>query len=209
MDFDTYKQGVLDKLYTPDRSRKGSVDTFIVSLIDLINAHPDYVTTSSCSGRMMLHTQASKKYATKWLFVSHKKTELASIMASLKNLPDEDVWFKTEGFIFHVACRDFQAAKSFMILAQQNGYKNSSILAASKRFIVQIIDSRRFDCLIGVAGELVVDHNYLALIGERANSLLKDIHAGITRLQNAWSRSLGNDSRDSSVSPDKTSDVQQ
>ena len=37
-----------------DKSPKGSVDERIRSLVDLINCHPDYVTLSSCSGRVAL-----------------------------------------------------------------------------------------------------------------------------------------------------------
>lgn len=37
-----------------DRSKKGSLDAPIVELVGLINGHPDYVTTSSCSGRIAL-----------------------------------------------------------------------------------------------------------------------------------------------------------
>eukprot|EP00906_Rhabdomonas_costata_P024528 RCo035238 len=37
-----------------DRSNKGSVDTLCWPLIRVLNGHPDYVTTSSCSGRLAL-----------------------------------------------------------------------------------------------------------------------------------------------------------
>jgi tRNA(Phe) wybutosine-synthesizing methylase Tyw3 len=37
-----------------DKSPKGSVDYKIRPLVDLINRHPEYVTLSSCSGRVAL-----------------------------------------------------------------------------------------------------------------------------------------------------------
>jgi tRNA wybutosine-synthesizing protein 3 len=37
-----------------DKSPKGSVDVRIQPLVNLINCHPDYVTLSSCSGRVAL-----------------------------------------------------------------------------------------------------------------------------------------------------------
>ena len=40
-----------------DKSNKGFIDTRCLPIIELLNAHPDYVTTSSCSGRICLfHT---------------------------------------------------------------------------------------------------------------------------------------------------------
>jgi len=37
-----------------DKSRKGSVDQQILELVTAINLHPDFFTTSSCSGRAIL-----------------------------------------------------------------------------------------------------------------------------------------------------------
>ena len=41
-----------------DKSPKGSVDVKIRSLVDLINSHPEYVTLSSCSGRVAMFDPA-------------------------------------------------------------------------------------------------------------------------------------------------------
>ena len=40
-----------------DLSRKGSVDTAIVDLVNLVNQQSHYFTTSSCSGRICIHEQ--------------------------------------------------------------------------------------------------------------------------------------------------------
>ena len=45
-----------------DRSPKGSVDEKIIPLVDLINRHPEYVTLSSCSGRVALFDPAGSNY---------------------------------------------------------------------------------------------------------------------------------------------------
>eukprot|EP00959_Pyramimonas_sp_CCMP1952_P012317 260109-Pyramimonas_sp.AAC.3 len=52
--FDQRKQALLAELNrpTPDKSPKGSLDLPVVPLCGLINAHPNYCTTSSCSGRV-------------------------------------------------------------------------------------------------------------------------------------------------------------
>lgn len=39
-----------------DLSRKGSVDEPIRELVSLINSLPQYFTTSSCSGRILIHS---------------------------------------------------------------------------------------------------------------------------------------------------------
>lgn len=59
--FNQKKQHILQKLEQQiDASPKGSLDEPIVDLIELINDHPDMVTTSSCSGRLSIFLEGSK-----------------------------------------------------------------------------------------------------------------------------------------------------
>jgi tRNA(Phe) wybutosine-synthesizing methylase Tyw3 len=56
-----------------DKSPKGSVDERIRPLVDLINSHPDYITLSSCSGRVALFDPG--EYADDVAFIVDKKDE--------------------------------------------------------------------------------------------------------------------------------------
>ncbi|GBB85122.1 hypothetical protein RclHR1_01170006 [Rhizophagus clarus] len=58
--FHSRKQQILSSLNSSDTTRtdkspKGSVDEAIIPLIELLNRHDDYVTTSSCSGRVSVY----------------------------------------------------------------------------------------------------------------------------------------------------------
>src|SRR5581483_6891205 len=59
--FHSRKQQILSFLTSSDpsskidKSPKGSVDEAILPLIELLNKHDDYVTTSSCSGRTSIY----------------------------------------------------------------------------------------------------------------------------------------------------------
>ncbi|KAG0305725.1 hypothetical protein BGZ99_001997, partial [Dissophora globulifera] len=57
--FTTRKKIILVALNsdTPDKSPKGYVDEPLLPLIVLINSHSDYVTTSSCSGRICTYLE--------------------------------------------------------------------------------------------------------------------------------------------------------
>lgn len=90
--FEHLRQTALSKL---DRSPKGSIDEPILPLLELVNAHPDWVSTSSCSGRIAVYAppaystldthgedteaddtadgeaSSSGKGGGTWLFVSH------------------------------------------------------------------------------------------------------------------------------------------
>src|SRR5271170_640960 len=60
--FDQRKKGILQGLQSdePDLSPKGAPDTEILELLELINSHNDFVSTSSCSGRAVVFLDADK-----------------------------------------------------------------------------------------------------------------------------------------------------
>jgi tRNA wybutosine-synthesizing protein 3 len=60
--FDQRKKGILQGLQSdePDLSPKGAPDTEILELLELINSHNDFVSTSSCSGRAVVFLHADK-----------------------------------------------------------------------------------------------------------------------------------------------------
>lgn len=88
--FDDRKQAVLRGLASDerDKSRAGGVDAPIAALIDRLNWHPHFFTTSSCSGRISIFSEAghrvddggggategpqkTKKKGGDWVYVSH------------------------------------------------------------------------------------------------------------------------------------------
>jgi tRNA wybutosine-synthesizing protein 3 len=188
MDFEEQKKEYLDALYKPDNSKKGSVDEYVKPLIDLINIHPDYYTTSSCSGRIVLFTceDYTKKYTANWIFVSHKEVSYEEMVPFLVDLPQTDVWFRQESFIFHVCAKDFESAQKFLVFAQANGYKHTGIIGSKKRFIIEILGVERIASPIAVHGELIVDEVYLKTTLELANENLGRVHKGIDRFKKAW-----------------------
>ncbi len=81
--FDVRKAKILSELGTPDEqyedlSPKGSVDSGIRDLILEINSLPQYVTTSSCAGRVSAYLEGTKgaKGGGQWLFTSHDAVDL-------------------------------------------------------------------------------------------------------------------------------------
>ncbi|KAI8825892.1 methyltransferase TYW3-domain-containing protein [Fimicolochytrium jonesii] len=73
--FDQRKKDIL--AYTIDKSPKGSIDTPVIPLLNVINECTDLVTTSSCSGRVAVYVDAAPGTAEKvtkggtWLSVTH------------------------------------------------------------------------------------------------------------------------------------------
>lgn len=169
-DFDIQKKLCLDKLYKPDRSRKGEVDELIIPLIDHINSLDDYYTTSSCSGRIQVLTEAEKKPDVKWLYASHDVVDKEDIISILRNdIPQNRAWLRQENMILHVACRTFSDADALLKIARENGFKRSGIIADSNIIIVEICSTEKMDVPISDKGRIVVDDEYIRMIVSIAN----------------------------------------
>jgi tRNA wybutosine-synthesizing protein 3 len=128
--FAVAKQNALGKL---DKSPKGSLDLPIAALVHAINRHPDLVTTSSCSGRVVLF-QSLPGRAGKWLLCSHATVTLADVSAALGSSDAEAsdagalIALKMEPAILHVQCRDVETAKWLLQLAVRCGFRESGLV---------------------------------------------------------------------------------
>ncbi|MBN1544309.1 hypothetical protein JW898_02490 [Candidatus Woesearchaeota archaeon] len=172
MVFEAEKRTFLEK---EDKSVKGSIDSHIKCLCDLINSNQDYYTTSSCSGRIVLIKvpPGGRKDEAEWLFVSHDEAGFYNMKNELSTLPEEEVWFRFEPFILHVACRTVDDACRLLRLAQDLGIKRSGIISLGSRKVVEIIGTEHIDTIISREGRLLVDDDYLRLLIQRSNVKMK------------------------------------
>jgi len=183
MKFDKEKKDCLNKV---DRSKKGSIDKKIKQLVDLINSLKDYYTTSSCSGRILLiiRPRSGKKCDVDFLLASHDKVSFKEIKACLNNIPKQDLWFRQESTILHVACRTIENSQKILDLSTLAGFKHSGIITTRKKIIVEIIGSDQFDTIIAKHGKLFVDDKYLRLLVDEANKKLEINSRKIKRFYN-------------------------
>ncbi|KAK9151781.1 hypothetical protein Syun_010090 [Stephania yunnanensis] len=147
-----------------DKSPKGSIDTPIIPLLDSINSHPSFFTTSSCSGRISILSTPAADAAPKkksrggaWLFISHSPADPASVTDLLFRDPPKptthaDLTFRFEPFILAVECRDLDLAQRLVSIAVASGFRESGISSASKRVIVGIRCSIRLEVPLGRVG---------------------------------------------------------
>lgn len=176
MQFEKQKQDTLNK---KDRSKKKSIDKDIKKLVDLINSLPDFYTTSSCSGRILLISfpGENRKYNVKWPFVSHDKVKFSGIKSSLgdavrnfnKNKIKDDVWLKQESMILHVCCRTLKSASDMIETAKHIGFKRSGINTISNKILLEILSTERIEVPVVKEGKLLVNDDYLKVLVKEAN----------------------------------------
>merc|ERR1712168_531768 len=81
--FDRQKKQTLSGI---DHSKKGSFDKPIDDLMMYINAHEDYFTTSSCSGRIIVFSEGDeKKKGCRWLLTSHQTVKADDVIEAIQN----------------------------------------------------------------------------------------------------------------------------
>lgn len=152
-DFDQNKARILIDLQGgeggggKDRSKKGSLDAPIVDLVGMINAHKDYVTTSSCSGRIALFEDVDgvvcHKSGGKWLLSSHSQVTTQAVRAALKSCKARgqeggSVTLKQEPLVLHIECRDMFSAERLLKVGVGSGFRESGISLGKKRALVAI-----------------------------------------------------------------------
>ncbi|GEQ70041.1 hypothetical protein JCM33374_g3717 [Metschnikowia sp. JCM 33374] len=172
--FDQKKLSILREISdnsadAPDASPKGTIDVLCLPLIETINAHPDMVTTSSCSGRVSVFLEGNKSKTQigakgndgRWLFVTHEPESLLGWHESIDFqytpasggdvLGESDeatryILFKFEPLILHVKCRDAASANLLYSTAMACGFRESGI---GSNHIVGIRISIKLDVPIG------------------------------------------------------------
>ncbi|KDO16949.1 hypothetical protein SPRG_17507, partial [Saprolegnia parasitica CBS 223.65] len=179
--FDASKRESLQKLQDAiDKSPKGSIDAPIVDMIEAVNGHPNYVTSSSCSGRIAVFCGVAEDGADhlitkggKWLVSSHAPVSYDELHAAVLADPSQlngMVIFKHEPFIMHVQCRDEEAAKAMLQCGLACGFRESGVVLGNKRTMVAIrTTANSMEIPIALNGKLMVDDEYLRWILAIAN----------------------------------------
>ncbi|MFC2174684.1 hypothetical protein ACFLQ2_02330 [archaeon] len=168
--FDDIKKELLELL---DNARnEGVVDSEVNKYLDLINSHPDYVTSSSCYGRIVLiDLPDSTKKNSEFLWKQHNPVSADDAWDALQNAEGKFVWLNADPLILHVSCRDIDAANALLKVKASAGMKRGGIFSISgNRVQIEFEGTYRMAVPVKKDGELLVDKNYCSLLVEQANS---------------------------------------
>ncbi len=109
---------------------EGEVDEAILPIVEAINSHPEYFTTSSCAGRIVLlqipglGDKEEAAFLAKW----HRNVEIEDVKGALSNLGDEGLTFLlAQSPIIHVRCKNMKSAVELRNLAVESGLKYSTL----------------------------------------------------------------------------------
>ena len=180
--FDKEKKEFLAK---KDKSRKGKIDKKIRKLADKINSFDDFYTTSSCSGRILLlaHDKSGRKDKIEWLFSDHNKINFNEIRKTLDKLPKNDVWFRLQPAILHVACKNSVLSSKFLNIARDIGFRRSGVISLGKsKLILELISTEKIETIISKNKKLLIDESYFKILISEGNKKLEKTWKKIDKL---------------------------
>ncbi|CAM9204707.1 unnamed protein product [Phaeothamnion confervicola] len=209
--FDKKKQAKIASLRDGvDKSPKGNVDAPIQSLVDVINQQRDFVTTSSCSGRIAIFASRDNgKTGGMWCLSSHALVSADQVRFALQECPSEyaTVLFKHEPLIFHVLCRNMQAANSLLKAGLGVGMRESGIVPgrskenprmegehktkaknasrAGTAIVALRTNATAMEAPLVVSGQRVASDEYLTALVAVANDRFEDNRLLTVRLEKA------------------------
>ncbi|XP_070532139.1 tRNA wybutosine-synthesizing protein 3 homolog [Ptychodera flava] len=161
-----------------DFSKKGSIDSYIVSLVGFINSQENYFTTSSCSGRVCVYSENNlsglKKKGCTWLYTTHEYAESGNILDAIKN-SEEDAVFKFEPFVLHVQCKTLEDARIMHQVSVESGFRNSGIsLGKSGKIITAVRSTHGLEVPLTSHGIVLVSDQYVEYLVKLANEKLEE-----------------------------------
>lgn len=163
---------------TKDKSLKASYDAPIVSLIECVNVLKNFVTLSSCSGRLSLiketatNSKAGGNAVVKcWHEVVDESTVVGTIREALRETEGlEQLTFKFEPLILHIQCRDLDDARLLISRLQMSGIHQSGIKTfTAKKIVVCFTGTSNLEIPLAARTssgrcEMLVNDDYLRFI---------------------------------------------
>ena len=193
--FDKHKSRTLhDILHGIDLSPKGSIDKPIVNIIRFINSLDNFVTTSSCSGRISLYVNERSSKGIKWLSVKHEPISDQIILDAIsKEIGSDCVSFlKCEAFILHVECRNVECAREMHELALFCGFRESGLTIGKKRVMLAIrTSSFGLELPVSRGESLLFNSDTLKLVVQEANTRLLNNFSRVENFFMALKRKYG------------------
>ena len=161
------------------------VDEKALPIVKKINGIADFFTTSSCSGRIAVLEIPTfgKKRKAKFLGKWHRKVNFEEIEEALKKSERGEIWFLVQSPIFHVSAISMSSARKLLNVANQSGFKYSSIKAVNGKIVIEILSTERIDSPIGKDGKIYGKNEYIKLLVEIANKMMEKMDKKLKRLE--------------------------
>lgn len=172
---------------------EGEVDEEILLIIEKINSNPNYFTTSSCAGRIVLIelTEIGDKEGAKFLGKWHREVEVEEVKTAYSKAKEKTtIFLLAQSPIIHVRCKNLESAVALRNIAVESGLKYSTLKSLTfnsnsepQKIVVEILSSENIHVPIAKNKTLYPNEDYLSFLVENANSALKRARQKLEKFQ--------------------------
>ena len=160
-------------------------DNNIESLLKIINKLDNCYTSSSCEGRTVLleiPTIGDKKRA-KFLGKWHGIVEITDVKKASEDAEKGLLWILAQSPVFHIGCENINIADKLLKISIESGFKHSGLKSFRRKIILEICSTERLDSPVGKDGILFCNDDYLQILIDISNEILKVSKAKINRFE--------------------------
>ncbi len=137
MDWEAIKRNALASL--EEAKAKGEVDLAVLPLLNEVNRHEGWVTSSSCAGRIVIIRKAGRKEDSAFLFKWHRRITEEELIWAIRAIPNlKNVFLRAESFILHVLCKDLDWSSRLLSLAREAGIKKGGLQNLRGKLLVEL-----------------------------------------------------------------------
>ncbi len=169
----------LEKAYCEEK-----IDGGVSQILRQINALKGFYTSSSCAGRIVLLQipTIGDKHAASFLGIWHRTIKAEEVLVSATQATTGLLWLLAQSPIIHLGAETLDGANTMVKTAISCGFKNSAVKSTGKKIIIEIASTERLDAPIGRDGLLFCDKQYLDLLVEISNEIIKRSQEKLGRL---------------------------
>ena len=181
--FNYFKKQTLQKLV--QHIEQDKVDEKVQVILKLINSHDNYVTTSSCAGRivlMQLPDVGDKKHAG-FLGRWHDPVSFYEIEEAVSRYKRGQLWFIAQSPIFHVAARTTIDADRLLKIGISSSFKHSGYKTETPKVIVELCSTERMDVPLVKEDHRFLSNDFLEFLTGIGNELLIRSQKKLNRLE--------------------------
>ncbi len=160
------------------------IDDGVSLILKQINALNGFYTSSSCAGRIVLLQipTIGDKHGACFLGIWHRTIEANEVLVSAAQATTGLLWLLAQSPIIHIGAETLTQANSMVKTAISSGFKNSAVKSTGKKIIIELASTERLDAPIGRDGLLFCEKQYLDLLVEISNEIIKRSQEKLDRL---------------------------
>jgi tRNA wybutosine-synthesizing protein 3 len=126
----------------------------------------------------------------KFVGIWHRRVKSKELLSAVKDASSGLLWILAQAPIIHVSAKSRNAGDKLVKIANSCGFKNSAFKSVDKNIVIEICSTERLDAPIGKDAILFCNKEYLELLVEIANEVIRKSDLKLSRLKSELKKKI-------------------